>query len=59
MTIEPAEYAARVDRVRAILAERELDGLLVTHPTNRRYLTGFSADDIPPNESGGHLLITP
>ena len=59
MAIEPSEYADRVERVRARLAERSLDAVLITHPTNRRYLTGFTADDIPPNESGGHLLITP
>lgn len=38
--------------------EAGIDGLLITHPTNRRYLTGFTADDTPPNESSGHLLVT-
>lgn len=58
MAIEASEYVARVERIREVLAARELDGLLITHPTNRQYLTGFSADDIPPNESSGHLLLT-
>jgi Xaa-Pro aminopeptidase len=34
--------ARRLARVRAGLAERELDGLLVSHIPNLRYLTGFS-----------------
>jgi Xaa-Pro aminopeptidase len=34
--------AARVDRLTARLAERELDALLVTHLVNVRYLSGFS-----------------
>ena len=40
------------------MKERGLDGLVVTHPTNRRYLTGFTADDIPPNESSGYVLLS-
>lgn len=31
--------------------------MLVSHPNNRRYLTGFTAEDIAPNESGGFLLV--
>jgi Xaa-Pro aminopeptidase len=40
------------------MADKNLDAFLVTHPSNRFYLTGFTGDDIAPNESGGHLLIT-
>ncbi len=47
----------RVETVRGKFAAAGIDGLLVTHPTNRRYLTGFTADDIPPNESSGHLIV--
>lgn len=47
----------RVEAVREKFAAAGIDGLLVTHPTNRRYLTGFTADDTPPNESSGHLII--
>lgn len=43
--------------VRAAFEDAGIDGLLVTHPTNRRYLTGFTADDTPPNESSGHLIV--
>jgi len=41
----------RVRRLRAALAERNLPGLLVGAPVNRRYLSGFTA-------SYGWLLIT-
>jgi Xaa-Pro aminopeptidase len=34
-----------------------LGALVITHPTNRRYLTGFEGDDIPPNESSGHVVV--
>jgi Xaa-Pro aminopeptidase len=34
--------AARADRLAALLPERGLDALLVTDPTNLRYLTGFT-----------------
>jgi Xaa-Pro aminopeptidase len=52
------DYAARVEAVRGKLREKELDALLVTHPSNRFYLTGFTAEDIAPNESAGHLIVT-
>lgn len=48
----------RVDAVRGQFAAAGIDGLLITHPTNRRYLTGFTADDTPPNESSGHLIVS-
>jgi Xaa-Pro aminopeptidase len=34
--------AARADRLAALLRERELDAVLVTDPTNLRYVTGFT-----------------
>src|SRR5438093_676518 len=36
----------------------ELPALLVSQPESRRYLSGYSAKDIPPRESAGYLLIT-
>ncbi len=33
---------ARLDRLREALADRGLDGLVVSHPANVRYLTGFT-----------------
>jgi len=56
--IEAAEYRQRVDTVRAAMVAKRLDALLITHPSNRFYLTGFTSHDIAPNESGGHLLVT-
>jgi Xaa-Pro aminopeptidase len=47
----------RLDRTRKLLEELTLDGILVTNATNRRYLTGFTADDHGPDESAGFLLI--
>jgi Xaa-Pro aminopeptidase len=50
MTSHESSIARRLSRVRAALAERELDGLLVSHIANLRYLTGFSG-------SSGWLLL--
>jgi Xaa-Pro aminopeptidase len=41
----------RTSRLRAALAERELDGALISNAQNRRYLSGFTG-------SAGYLLIT-
>ncbi len=45
--------------LRAQLCARGLDALLITHPSNRFYLSGYTATDIAPNESAGALLLTP
>ena len=45
-------YRARLDVVRAALAALGVDALIVTHPPNLRYLTGFDG-------SLGGLLVTP
>ena len=50
-------YLQRMKRVRAILAGRGLDALLITCPENRRYLSGFTAEDVGISESAGALLI--
>lgn len=39
------------------MVRRKLDGLLVSLPENRRYLSGFSAEDTSIAESAGGLLI--
>jgi Xaa-Pro aminopeptidase len=39
------------------LKRRKLDGLLVTQPENRRYLSGYSATDSSISETSGVLLI--
>ena len=50
-------YLQRMKRARGILAGRGLDALLVTSPENRRYLSGFTAEDVGISESAGALLI--
>ncbi len=44
--------------LRAAMREQNLDALLVTHPSNRFFLSGYTADDAPPNESAGCIVIT-
>lgn len=38
---DDAEYARRVDRVRAVMADRDLDVLVVADPSNMAWLTGY------------------
>jgi Xaa-Pro aminopeptidase len=45
---------SRLAALRNLLAHREVDGLLVSGPSSRRYLSGFTADD----PDCGMLLIT-
>jgi Xaa-Pro aminopeptidase len=47
----------RLTRLRDVLREKELDAIVITHLSNRFYLSGFLAEDHPPNESAGHLVI--
>ena len=42
----------RLQKLRQRLAEKEVDGIIVSQPENRRYLSGFDG-------SAGYLLITP
>jgi Xaa-Pro aminopeptidase len=49
---------ARLEALRAILNERSLDAVFITHPNNRFYLSGYSGEDDPPDESAGALLIS-
>jgi Xaa-Pro aminopeptidase len=44
-------------RIRADLRRRRLDALLVAQPENRRYLSGYTAQDTSIAESSGVLLI--
>ncbi|MEN8135191.1 MAG: Xaa-Pro peptidase family protein [Thermodesulfobacteriota bacterium] len=47
----------RLKRLKKSLQNRQLDALLVTQPNNRRYLSGFKADDMNIAESSGALVI--
>lgn len=48
----------RLSRLRELLAQRDLDALLVAGPENRRYLSGFTARDELLTETSGWLLVT-
>lgn len=37
-----SEYEARIERVRRLMKEQRLDGILITSEFNHRYLTGFT-----------------
>ncbi len=59
---EPHVYSAqslmrRLAKVRAGMEEMGLDSLLVSHPDNRRYLSGFTGHDAPPLDTAGFLLV--
>jgi Xaa-Pro aminopeptidase len=49
-------YVDRIERLRQTLRAQDLDGLLVTNPENRRYLTGFAGHD-DREDSAGALLV--
>ena len=57
-TISPARYTGRVEALRAKLEQEKIDAFLVSHFANRRFLSGYSANDLPPSETAGFLLIT-
>ncbi len=41
LPFEPEEYAARLGKARAAMAERSLDAVFVTDPSNMAWLTGY------------------
>jgi Xaa-Pro aminopeptidase len=55
----PRTLLRRIEQVRAKMEELRIDSLLVSHPDNRRYLSGFSGHDQPPLDTAGFLLIGP
>lgn len=48
----------RIARAHALLDDLEVDAILVTNGTNRRFLTGFTAEDHAPDELSATALIT-
>jgi Xaa-Pro aminopeptidase len=50
-------YQQRICKIQAVLRRKKLDGLLVSQPENRRYLSGYSALDHGIAETSGVLLI--
>ncbi len=51
-------HAERLARLRAAMATAGWEAVYTSHPANRRYLTGYTGEDHPPNESAGALLVT-
>jgi Xaa-Pro aminopeptidase len=51
-------HALRLERVRVALDRQSLDGLLISQPESRYYLSGYTGHDLPPRDSAGYLLIT-
>ena len=46
-----APTSQRLEKLRAILSEKDLDAILISYPENRLYLSGFTG-------SAGYLLIS-
>lgn len=53
----PQTLLRRLEQVRARIDKLGLDGMLISQPYNRRYLSGFSGEDQPPLDSAGLLII--
>lgn len=51
-------YVQRRDKLRQLMAERQLDALLIAAPANRFYLSGFELHDSQCNETSGMLVLT-
>src|ERR1700704_3195968 len=49
--------AQRLERLRASFATHAIDGLLISQPESRYYLSGYTGHDLPPRDSAGYLLI--
>jgi Xaa-Pro aminopeptidase len=51
-------FKERLAGMRQLLQDSGLDGVLISCPENRRYMSGFTARDTHINESSGFLLIS-
>jgi Xaa-Pro aminopeptidase len=54
-----ADYDRRLSETRRRMNAVGLDSLLVSNPSNRRYLTGFTPRDGDITETSGWVLVTP
>ncbi|MBM9616013.1 aminopeptidase P family protein [Desulfobulbus rhabdoformis] len=52
-----APQQERIERLQKSLRQQKIDGLLVSQPDNRRYLSGYTAPDHGIQETAGYLLI--
>ena len=56
--MKKSPYLERLALVREKLADHKIDAMWIIEPNNRRYLSGFKADDGQLAESSGSLLIS-
>ncbi len=59
MTAIHAPATTRLDRIRAAIPASGFDGVLVSDPDNRYYVSGYLVDDHGPTESAGVVLVGP
>jgi len=50
-------YPSRIGRLRDLFDEAEIDGILISQPESRFYLSGYTGHDLPPRDSAGYLMI--
>ena len=50
-------YRQRMDRLRGLFEEAEIDAMLISQPESRFYLSGYTGHDLPPRDSAGYLII--
>jgi Xaa-Pro aminopeptidase len=58
VTLAPSSTDARVERLRLLLDERELDGMLISRIANKRYFSGLRLMDEEESTWPGTLLVT-
>ncbi len=58
MNISQTSYKERLSSLCGVLQEKGIDAAWIMGPENRRYLSGFRAEDSHPTESSGSLLIS-
>ena len=51
-------HSQRLDRLRSAIDSSPIDGLLISQPESRYYLSGYAGHDLPPRDSAGYLLIS-
>ena len=51
-------HPQRLERLRSLFDESQIDALLVSQPESRFYLSGYTGHDLPPRDSAGYLLIS-
>jgi Xaa-Pro aminopeptidase len=57
MIIDSTHYARRREHLRELLRRQDLDALVISHPANRYYLSGFELHNPQEGESAGALLV--